>query len=458
MNAQQFVSRPDLHPTAFTVTVHGAGLAAGYEFVAPIRGPTPVVGPMFGQYGPLMLDANGSPVWFQPAPTGSEDFDFSEQMYNGAPVLTWWQGRLAPIGVGVGVFFIYDDHYRKLATISAGNGLAADIHDFTITSRNTALITVYEPINKDLRPYGGAANATMFDGVLQEIDIKTGLVMWEWHDLGHISAADAEASPQPNVTWDPFHVNSVQELPDGNVVISDRDTWGIYEVNRATGKLIWRLGSKKSTFALGPGARFTWQHDAHFNPTSNTVTMFDDEALPATGPQSRGLVLKLDFKARTATVAREYDHSAPALLAGSQGNLQMLPNGNAFVGWGALPYLTEFNAAGSVVFDAHFVTPIESYRAFRFEWTGKPTTQPALVAKAGPGGTLLYVSWNGDTQTTNWQFLAGSSPSSLSVLTTVPRTGFETSTPVASAGPYFAVRALTAAGHVLSQSIAVKTS
>jgi hypothetical protein len=413
---------------------------------------------MNGQFGPLLLDGNGSPAWFQPAPAGTEDFNFSEQMYNGSPVLTWWQGQLAPVGVGSGVNLIYDDHYRQVAVVKAGNGLTADLHDFIITPQNTALIMAYEPINKDLSPYGGAANGTMFDSVLQEIDIKTGLVMWEWHQLGRIDLADAEAPPQANATWDPFHVNSVQALGNGNIVISDRETWAIYEINKANGHLIWRLGGKKSTFALGPGARFTWQHDARLNAAANTVSLFDDEAAPATAPQSRGLVLKLDPIARTATVAHEYTHPQPQLLAGSQGNMQTLPNGNEFVGWGAQPFLTEYTSAGQLLFDAHFVAPIESYRAFRFDWTGKPPSKPAFVAKAGPSGTTLYASWNGDTETASWQFLAGSSPTSLAVVATVSRSGFETSTTVQDAGPYFGVRATTASGRVLSQSAVVTRS
>jgi hypothetical protein len=222
--------------------------------------------------------------------------------------------------------------------------------------------------------------------------------------------------------------------------------------------LIWRLGGKKSTFALGPGAGFAWQHDARYNAASNTVSLFDDEATPPTATQSRGLVLKLDPVARTAMLAHQYTHLQPPLLTGSQGNIQTLPNGNMLVGWGAAPFLTEYTSAGQMVFDAHFVAPIESYRAFRFDWTGRPFTKPAFAAKAAPTGTALYASWNGDTETASWQFLAGSSPTSLNVVATVPRSGFETATTVQDAGPYFAVRAMTAGGRVLSQSAVVAQS
>lgn len=457
LNAQQYVSRPDLHPTNVTVTQASPGLAPGYTFVAPIRGPSSVVGPMFGQYGVMILDNHGSPAFFQPSPAGVEDFDFTEAKYNGAPVLTWWEGRLAPLGVGQGVTLIYDDHYRKIATVAAGNGLSSDIHDFLISRRNTALVMAYEPLTKDLTPYGGTANAPVFDNVIQEIDIKTGLVMWEWHEFGHVDLVDSYSPPQAGVSWDPAHLNSFQELANGNLVVSNRNLSSIFEINRATGALIWRLGGKKSTFTLGPGARFAWQHDARFNPTTNVMTLFDDEAAPQEGPQSRGLALKLDFHARTATVMQEYDHT-PSLLVGSQGNMQTLPNGNELVGWGAGPAFTEFSSAGNMLFDAHFVAPIESYRAYRFEWTGRPTSRPTLVAKSAASGPTLYVSWNGDTLTASYQFLAGASPTSLTPVATVARSGFETSATVANPGPYFAVRALSASGRVLSTSVTVQPS
>jgi Arylsulfotransferase (ASST) len=456
-NAQSFLTRPDLHPTDVAVTTAVAGVAPGYEFVAPIRGPTPVMGPMFGQYGPTILDTHGNIAWFRPAPAGVEDFNFAEQMYKGEPVLTWWEGKLSPLGVGQGVSFIYDDRYRQIATVAAGNGLSSDLHDFIITPRGTALLMAYEPLTKDLTPYGGAANAPVFDNVIQEIDIKTGLVMWEWHEFGNVDLADSESPPQAGVSWDPAHLNSIQELANGNIVISNRNTWSIDEINKATGKFTWRLGGKKSTFALAPGAGFAWQHDGRVNPDANVVTLFDDEAAPPEGPQSRGLTLKLDLRARTATAVHAYDHT-PSLLAGSQGNMQTLPNGDEFVGWGAQPAFTEFTSAGNVVFDAHFIAPIESYRAYRFQWTGHPPSRPTLVAKAGPNGTTLYVSWNGDTLTANWQFLAGASLNSLSPVATIARNGFETSTTVANAGPYFAVRALTPAGRQLSTSATVKPS
>lgn len=458
LNAQSFVTRPDLHPTDFAVAVHNAGLAPGDEFVAPIRGPGPP-GPMFGQYGTEIMDGRGAPVWFRPAAAATEDFDFTQQIYNGAPVLTFWEGRLSAVGVGVGANEIYDSSYRKLGQVSAGNGLAADIHDFVVTPQNTALLLAYEPIAKDLSPYGGASNATFFDNVVQEIDIKTHLVMWEWHFSGNVDPAEAQSPPQAGQTWDAFHLNSIQQLANGNLVLSARNTWTIYEVNKATGRLVWRVGGKRSTFAVGPGARFTWQHDARLSADGKSLSLFDDEAAPPTGPQSRGLVLKLDSTARTATVAREYDHKPAGLLAGSQGNMQLLPNGDELVGWGAQPYLSEFDPGGNLVFDGHFVAPIESYRSFRFPWAGHPTDRPVMVAKAAPGGmTTVYASWNGATDVASWQFLAGSNARALAVVGTAARNGFESSTTVAGNGPYFAVRALSASGRVLAQSHSVTQS
>jgi hypothetical protein len=445
LNAQSFASRPDLHPTNFSVTTHNPGASTGDLFLAPIRGPGPS-GPMFGQYGPLILDGSGQPVWFYPAPAGNEDFGLRVQTYHDAPVLTWWQGQLSPLGVGYGKNVVYDQAYRRVATVSAGNGLKADLHEFLITPQNTALLTAFVPVTRDLRPYGGPSRAVMWDSVVQEIDIPTGRVMYEWHALGHVSFTNTYSPFSANVTWDPYHLNSIQQTDDGNLLLSFRNAWAGYEINKATGRTMWRLGGKKSTFALGKGVRFAWQHDIELRGNS-VVSLFDDEAgPPSESSQSRGELIKLDTTHKTATLVGAITH-APATLALSQGNADLQPNGNLLVGWGASPYVSEYASSGALQFDGKFVPPIESYRAYRHDWSGHPTQPPAIaVIAAGSGHSTAYASWNGATDVAGWQLVAGASPNSLQpVGPAVARSGFETTIAnAATTGPYFAVQALRA--------------
>jgi hypothetical protein len=70
---------------------------------------------------------------------------------------------------------------------------------------------------------------------------------------------------------------------------------------------------------------------------------------------------------------------------------------------------------------------VQNYRAFRYNWTGLPTEEPAIVAEKTSSGTAVYVSWNGDTETAVWRFYAVTDRfGSRSYLGEAPRRGFET--------------------------------
>ena len=153
------------------------------------------------------------------------------------------------------------------------------------------------------------------------------------------------------------------------------------------------------------------------------------------------------------TLERSYRHRPP-LLAAFTGSTQVLQDLNVLVGWGGEPYLTEFARDGGVRLDMQLGAA--SYRALRFPWSGRPQTNPDLVAVATGGTPVLYTSWNGATEVTAWQLLAGPSPSALQPAATVPRTGFETQLSPGLTSGYAAVRALDAASHPLGQSATVK--
>jgi hypothetical protein len=139
--------------------------------------------------------------------------------------------------------------------------------------------------------------------------------------------------------------------------------------------------------------------------------------------------------------------------------VQTLENGDMFVGWGAKPYFSEFNAAGQLLFDAHMHGSYETYRAYRFPWTGTPASPPAVAAQAGAGGkgpVTVYASWNGDTVTASWRVLAGPSPKQLVPVAGAQRAGFETAIATPGPEPYVAVQALSASGAVLASSRTIK--
>src|SRR6202035_1081182 len=170
---------------------------------------------------------------------------------------------------------------------------------------------------------------------------------------------------------------------------------------------------------------------------------------PKIHSQSRGIVLAINAQSGSATVAGQYEHS-PALTSDSQGNIQLLENGDMFVGWGSEPYFSEYSASGQLLFDAHMHGSYESYRTYKFPWTGSPASSPAIAASKLPSGRAkVYASWNGDTRTTSWRVLAGSSAKSLTAVATAARDGFETSIATPASAPYVQVQALDASGNVL---------
>ena len=313
--------------------------------------------------GAMILDGRGRLVWFDPVPKGTVAEDVNEQSYRGKPVVTWWQGRVAS-GHGLGEDVIDNDSYRTVATVHAGKGYHADLHEFQITPQGTALITIYEPTRADLSSVGGPKDGVVLDSIVQEIDIKTGRVLWEWHALGHVPLSSSEAGkPDAGNQYDYFHVNAIQQLPDGNLLVSARNTWGVYEISRSTGKVIWTLGGKDSDFKPGPGTGFEWQHDARMQPGRDPDPVRRRRQPPAGEPIPRD-PLTLNTTTLTASLDHAYTH-IPPLLAQSQGSYQTLPNGNVFVGWGAEPDFSEYTPGGHQIFNVSFAPPDESYRALR---------------------------------------------------------------------------------------------
>jgi hypothetical protein len=452
LELQSFRSRPDLHPPAVTVTAQSPAAASGEEFVAPYTGP--------GQAGPMILDQSGGLVWFKGLPPHTSATDFKVQEYQGRPVLSWWQGDISVHGFGLGEDVIADSTYTDIAHVKAGNGHQVDLHELQITPQGTALITAYNPILCNLAAAGGPAYGAVMDGMFQEIDIKTGLVMYEWTSLDHVGLSESyerAAASSMSSPFDFFHINSINLDRDGSLLVSARNTWAVYDVDGHSGQIAWRLGGRHSSFTAGPGTRTAWQHDPRELP-DGSISLFDNGASPTVHRESRGIVVRLDSRQNTATLVSQVTHS-PALLAESQGNIQALGNGDWFVGWGQAPDFSEFNAAGQLLFDAHFPVHTQSYRSFRFAWTGTPAHLPSFVVQpplAG-GAETVYASWNGATLVSSWRVLAGPSPAQLQAVAQAPRAGFETAVPLpaGTAGPYVAVQALDAAGHALGVSAAV---
>jgi Arylsulfotransferase (ASST) len=362
---------PTAPPPVTILTPHGA-VGRGDIFITPTGGTSTYAN------GPEILDRNGNVVWFQAAPLGFTASDFRVQRYHGQPVLTWWQGTGLG-GLSSGTDYIYNDHFQQIATVNAGNGLTTDGHEFLITPRNTALVLSYDTATANLTSIGGPADQTVIDGVVQEIDIATGKVLFQWNSADHVPYGQSE-QPLPasaSTPWDWFHVNAVHLDSDGNLLIDARNTWTTYKVDRRSGAIIWQLGGKDSSFKLqaGPGQSldnageiFAWQHDPEAIG-HDQYTFFDNESSSvAEFSSSRVVTVRLDERHRTATLIAS-DDQPEGLVAPSQGNGQTTAGGNLFVGWGSLPYFSEFDPSGHLLFNAEFPTGVNSYRAYLLPWS-----------------------------------------------------------------------------------------
>jgi hypothetical protein len=404
------------------------------------------------QPGPMIVDGRGELIWFRPLGRGQWATNFTVQSYRGQPVITWWQGDVSKIGYGRGVGIIADHSYREIGRNRGANGRHADMHELLLTPDGTALFTCYpERVHADLSVIGGPKSFVVLQSIIQEVEIASGQLVREWRSLDHISVAESHRPIEPG--YDYLHVNSIDVLPDGNLLVSARNTWTVYKLDRRTGQVIWRLGGKHSHFRLGHGVRFTWQHDARF-VAPNRITLFDDgfDGRAKSEQQSRAIAIDLDPQRGTAKLARAYHHPDASLSASSMGSVQALVNGDLLVGWGSEPYITQFTPDGRVRADLRMPPQQQSYRGYHQHWVGVPATPPHAVVSDGK----LYASWNGATGVARWQLLRGSERTVLKPVSSARRTGFETAISLGGDGGYAAAAALDAEGRELARSATIK--
>jgi hypothetical protein len=445
-----FHSAPSLQAPAVAVTASSPQTSPGYVFAAPYSGP--------GSDGPMIFDNAGNLVWFHPLPVNTKATNLQVQSYEGKPVLTWWQGYIPPQGFGEGEEVVVNSAYQALFHVHAGNGYTADLHDFHLEPGNTALFTVFSTIHCNLSGAGGPSGGAITDGVFQEVDLKTRLVRREWHSADHVALSQSNSSAGSTSTewpYDYFHINTVERRQGDGFLISSRNTSALYLLDPATQQVTLQVGGKRSSVKMGSGTSTAYQHDSQELP-GGEISIFDNGGVPMVHSQSRGIVVAVNPQTKTDTLLAQYEHPKP-LKSGSQGNLQRLENGDFFIGWGAEPYFSEFTAAGAMVFDAHLPAKTESYRGYRFAWTGTPAEAPAVAASAGKSGVTVYASWNGATQVASWQVLGGSGPKTMVPLTTAAKHGFETGIAVPGKPAYVAVQALDEAGKALGTSHPVKS-
>ncbi|OJJ29744.1 hypothetical protein ASPWEDRAFT_121845 [Aspergillus wentii DTO 134E9] len=437
----------------------GSGCDDRFTFLAP-RGDS------IAHPGPMILDAKGDLVWMKWNWGTTQNFQV--QRYRGEDYLTYWEGSTVE-GRSEGLWYMLDSSYTQRYEISPIGYSGGDLHEFHITKDDTALVTIYDPVLTDLSSVGGSERGWIHDGVFQDIDIETGELLFEWRASDHF-AINATYEPlggdgkERSTGFDFFHINSADKDEEGNYLISSRHLHAVILIDRETGNVTWVLGGKLNEFtdlSDGQATNFAWQHDARLHE-NGSLTLFDNSVHSRKDPEisSRGVSIQLDISARTAALNTAYYHPQD-MRAVSQGNVQILDTGNAFVGWGHSAAYSEFTPDGQPVCDVHYGASayysfgrVQSYRISKGTWVGRPHTLPDAVVV----DDHIYASWNGATEIVAWQLevwdLQDIDGMTFNVIDTVPKGGFETAIeiPEDMGSPYFRVTALDTHGEALGIS------
>ena len=446
-----------LPPTpSFQVGVHlssGAQLAPGLFFIDPHQTKDDL------PTGPMIIDDQGRVVWYYQLPPGDSASNFQVQRYHGRPVLTWWQGSTNNpafgafgVGIGQGEDVVMNDHYQIVKTIPTTSDFTPDSHEFYITRDGNALISGYRTVpHVDLSSVGGSPDGTVIDSIAREVNLDTGQVLLNWSALAHVPITDSYALPLfGSSPWDFFHINSISPAPDGNLLISARHTWALYDIDPGTGKIVWTLGGKNSSFTVATDAAFAWQHDPRFL-SHDEIELFDDEAGIPFMPnalQSRAISLHLDYTTASVSLVGQIVQPSDQPETTSQGSVQSLPNGNVVVGWGSTGTFSEYNPAGELLLQDTPPPPYgtvtlpngqtipnawSTYRVFKEEWTGTPSTPPTVaVHPTSTNHWTISAAWNGATGLSRWLVLAGPDELHLTPAAIAPWNGLVT--PIALTG------------------------
>ncbi|KAH3143073.1 hypothetical protein KXW18_000338 [Aspergillus fumigatus] len=459
-NSTSFQSRSDIQAPVLNINLKNDRLLTpGYLFLTPYGVDLP---------GPYIFDTSG--VGALPC----SDFVTALTDQTTSAIIQGVQTE----GYTRGYYTILDDAYQETTTVHSGNGMfPGDLHELRVIDGKTALISVYQTEPYNLAAYGiGPGNGWVISGAFQEVDIKTGRVLFEWKSLDHVPLSATLTPLQLDgvvgdgrtngSAWDYFHINSVDKNRDGDYLVSARHTSCIYKVSGATGSIIWQLGGTQSSFQLS-GYNFSYQHDARFheeNETTTVLSFFDNASNlhQNTSSASSGKIVSIDHQTNTSTLTRQYHAPGNGLLSLFQGNTQVLPNKHVLIGWGNHPAISEHTEDGTAIFFATLESPgSQNYRAYKANWTAKPSDPPALRAySASPNpATTFWVSWNGATDVDHWTIHATSPASDQFMpLEAVRSQGFQTTYTSSRYHPRAFAEAIAADGSSMANSSVVDTS
>ncbi len=419
-----YYTHPEFNNTITrTVTTPAQNTEDGYLFIASPG--------MFngGDSVLMILDDTGEPIYMD-EPGNSFIADLRKQTVNGVDYLTYHEGYL-PGGYTYGTSYVLDTGYQEVDSWTIDNGYGSDLHEFLLLDNGHAILMAYVHVPFDFTPYGGPANGTLIDIVLQEQDENKNVV-FEWVASEHLPIEDTEANLNTTDPVDFLHTNAIEVDDDGNWLLSHRHFSEITKINRQTGDVMWRMGGVSNEFTFTNDIGFSRQHNI-IRLDNGNITIFDN-GNAHNPPHSRAIEYAIDEINKTVTRVWMYPDDTSE-YSPAMGNHQRLPLGNSLIGWGTSPKITEVMNNGTVALE--MLLGGLSYRAYRYPWSAAPAAAPRATARydADPTAVTLYTSWNGATDITSYDVYAGPTAATVSLVGNAPHDGFETSIAVTNLPP-----------------------
>jgi len=343
--------------------------APGYIFLAPYNYPF-----YYNSYL-LIIDNNGTPIFYQKSSSWKTDFTLQTKGY-----LSYWDQQADK-------FLVMDSAYYLIDGFSCGNGYSTDFHEFLLLENDHSILMSYDfqTVRMDTIVQGGDSSAVVIGLVIQELDSEKN-VIFQWRSWDHIEITDATEDIDLTAhTIDYIHGNAIDIDWDGNLLLSSRHLDEITKINRQTGEIIWRWGgikSRKNEFVfINDPITFSHQHDIRYT-NNGTYSIYDNGNLHSPN-FSRSLEYELDEVAKTATLIWKFNNE-PKTYARAMGSSEKIANNNMLIGWG-LHYnersVSEIKEDGTVALELLLPDTIYNYRAFKFPWKSNLLlTNPDSVA------------------------------------------------------------------------------
>ena len=439
-----FVTRPDIRALKWDITIYDEStISPGYWFIAPYA--------LLGRkqrgeawIGPYIYDGKGDLIW-----TGARLFD-NFNIFDFRPTEIRGENMLTAIYKREDAGVILDNSYRIRQMVQwPGGHDAANMHEFTLFDNGTKALMLTASnqhlSGPSVRKLGHKGDCMVNADGLIELDITTSppTTLFNWSFVDHMSLDETTYPTQLDVDkecrdgWDAHHCNAIDRFENGDYLVSCRHTDALYKISRENGSILWRLGGTKSDFKFAKDAKFSRQHHARIveqNETHTIISLFDNARAEgmktATYDYTRGLILSLHDS--SAEVVAEYPHPDHEWST-SRGSLEILPNGNVFMGWTFHSRISEHAPDGKLLMKAKLPPKKNTYRAYKSAWVGQPVDPPDVWAHTVESGspfrysTEIYVSWNGATEVAKWNmYRSNSKGRKEALLKSVQKNGFET--------------------------------